>query len=274
MAFKLSIITINYNNSIGLKKTMESVALQIWRDFEHIVIDGNSTDNSVSVIESFDYKNLHWTSEPDTGIYNAMNKGIKRSVAKYLLFLNSGDTLMDAEVLGKVNNYLNEDYSFIGCNLILDFPDGNLEKEHPQKLSFSYLLNKTVYHPSTFIMRDMFETYGLYNENFKIASDWEFFFKAIALNGEEFLNVPIALTQFDTQGSSSDLKNQKLIKSEKNQVLNQYLRSFANSELDTFVLSQLRNPSKRIKYLVRIEKYKYLRKITTVCLRLISSLTR
>ena len=96
---KLSIITINRNNAEGLRKTMESVLSQTYRDMEYIVVDGASTDQSVNVIKECvnQLKNedrrmkLDWMSEPDTGIYNAMNKGIKKATGEYLLFLNSGD---------------------------------------------------------------------------------------------------------------------------------------------------------------------------------------
>ena len=92
----LSIITINRNNAEGLKKTLESVASQTCRDFEHIIIDGASTDGSVDVIKDYvaspSGKNVsYWISEPDSGIYNAMNKGIKKASGDYISLLNSGD---------------------------------------------------------------------------------------------------------------------------------------------------------------------------------------
>ena len=98
---KLSIITINYNNAAGLKKTLDSVAAQTYTDFEHIIVDGASTDGSVDEIIAYSQSpiaNRHkiiWLSEPDTGIYNAMNKGIKKASGDYLLFLNSGDFLVE-----------------------------------------------------------------------------------------------------------------------------------------------------------------------------------
>ena len=85
-SYQLSIITINYNNALGLEKTMQSVNNQTWNAFEHIIVDGNSTDDSLEVIKSFNYNNLKYSSEPDLGIYNAMNKGIEKATGKYLLF--------------------------------------------------------------------------------------------------------------------------------------------------------------------------------------------
>ena len=106
----LSIITINRNNAEGLKKTLESVASQTCRDFEHIIIDGASTDDSVEIIKdyvaSLAGKNVsYWVSEPDSGIYDAMNKGIEKANGEWINFMNSGDTFFNSEVLKKVSEY-------------------------------------------------------------------------------------------------------------------------------------------------------------------------
>ena len=99
---KLSVITINLNDAEGLQKTLRSVwERQSFTDFEHIVIDGASTDGSVEVIKKYADKLAYWVSEPDKGIYSAMNKGIVRARGEYLLFINSGDWLAD-DVLAKV----------------------------------------------------------------------------------------------------------------------------------------------------------------------------
>ena len=76
---KLSIITINYNNKAGLQKTIDSVVAQTWRDFEWIIIDGGSTDGSKELIEQYQQHFAYWCSEPDKGVYNAMNKGIDKA---------------------------------------------------------------------------------------------------------------------------------------------------------------------------------------------------
>ena len=106
----LTIITINYNNAPGLQKTMESVLAQTSKDFEYIVIDGASTDGSVEFLQSFklsNFQTLNLISEPDSGIYNAMNKGIRMAKGEYLHFLNSGDWLVDAFVVENMLKELN-----------------------------------------------------------------------------------------------------------------------------------------------------------------------
>lgn len=264
----LSIITINYNNANGLKKTVKSVVNQTLNVFEYIIVDGSSDDGSVEIIESLKIEDLSYIIEPDSGIYNAMNKGITKASGEYLLFLNSGDVFLNKDSLDSVIKYLDGNNSFVGCNLVLDYPDHKEERIHPENISFSYLLQKTVYHPSTFIKRAMFETYGLYDETYKIVSDWEFFFKTIGLNGESFLQVSIALTLFDMSGLSSEQSEQ--VNLEREEVLNHYLKSFKNSPLDAYCLEQLRKPSSRTKLLVDLEKHNMLRKTVTVFLKLIS----
>jgi glycosyltransferase involved in cell wall biosynthesis len=271
---KLSIITINYNNAIGLKKTITSVLNQTWKDFEYIIIDGDSTDNSLGVIRSFQNQNLNYVSEPDSGIYNAMNKGIEMAKGDYLLFLNSGDYLYNKDVLLKVSDYFTSNKSFMSGHLNYIKESKDVIREHPEKISFSYLINNSLSHPSTFIKRELFETYGLYNEENKIVSDWEFFLKAIALNGESFVKMPFIITVFDNSGLSSNSDNMNLVKSERKKVLQHYLSTVYNSELDTFVFNQFLNPTKRIRFLMIIEKNPFLRKLTTIFLSFVSKFIR
>ena len=101
---KYSIITVNYNNKEGLRKTIESVVRQTYRDFEFIVIDGGSTDGSTDILKEYDEQINYWVSEKDSGIYNAMNKGIKKSIGDYLIFMNSGDCFYQNDVLETVNS--------------------------------------------------------------------------------------------------------------------------------------------------------------------------
>ena len=107
---KLSIITINKNNCEGLQRTIDSVLSQTWHDFEWIVIDGDSTDGSKELIEKYQKHFTYWCSEPDKGIYNAMNKGITASKGEYLIFMNSGDCFYNEMVLEESLQYLGSDF--------------------------------------------------------------------------------------------------------------------------------------------------------------------
>ena len=111
---KLSIITINYNDAIGLQKTLNSTISQLCIDFEHVIVDGASPDNSVEVIENYAAEasvngiKVTWVSEKDKGIYNAMNKGIKMASGEYIQILNSGDCLAADTVVADMYSALNE----------------------------------------------------------------------------------------------------------------------------------------------------------------------
>ncbi|HMK06596.1 MAG TPA: glycosyltransferase, partial [Flavobacterium sp.] len=107
---KISIITINYNESEGLKKTIESVISQTFRDYEFIVIDGNSSDGSKDVIAQYNDKITYALSEPDSGIYNAMNKGIRAAKGDYVFFLNSGDRFLETHTLEKSDQLIDGKY--------------------------------------------------------------------------------------------------------------------------------------------------------------------
>lgn len=204
---KLSIITINYNNCHGLKRTIKSVVEQTYRDFEWIVIDGGSSDGSKDLLEvNSDYFS-YWCSEPDKGIYNAMNKGIRHSNGEYLLFLNSGDSLLNNNTLEKVAPFLESSDLCIADICYLDdplhIPRFNIPTSASERDLIFQLVCFTFPHPSSFIKRRLFEVYGMYDENFKIVSDWTFFFKSVILGNATIKILPFVVSVFDTTGISS-----------------------------------------------------------------------
>lgn len=214
---KLSIITINYNNAVGLEKTINSIVNQSFSDFEYIVIDGASTDGSADIIEKYSEKIDYWVSEVDKGIYNAMNKGIRQAHGEYLLFINSGDTLYENDVLSKVFAY-NLKTDLIYGNLHRTFPDGHADiVEMPKSIDIDYIRYSTLTHPTTFIKRELFDKFGLYREDLKIVSDWAFFLRIIVFSNISREHIPLIISSFSMDGISSD--NQDLVKSERKQVI-------------------------------------------------------
>ena len=260
----LSIITINYNDAFGLNKTMQSVEKQSWNKFEHVIIDGNSSDDSLNIINSFKYENLKFISEPDTGIYNAMNKGIKMASGKYLLFLNSGDFLENDSVLENVHHYLNDNYSILAGNIIFEEDSGRRLREHPEKITFSYLVGNAISHPSTFIKSSLFNTYGNYDESLKIVSDWAFFLKVLGLNNESFKKIPKTITVFDTKGISTKKENLQKVYDERKMVATSYFPRIFNNANDTYIFEKFIQTNKRFKYLKIIDDYPFYRKIATL----------
>lgn len=225
---KLSIVTINYNNAEGLRKTLASVAAQTYRDIEHIIIDGGSKDRSVDVIKEYISTNpdrdpffrheIIWVSEKDNGIYNAMNKGISKASGAYVQILNSGDILADPDVTDRMVKALEEtEYPpILYGNMIRDFGNGKLSRDvclgervksdeiNAQEVEWTMddFIKGTVNHDPTYIHRSLYEKYGLYDENLKICSDWKWFVNSVVFGGEKLHYVPIDVTIFDTTGIS------------------------------------------------------------------------
>lgn len=217
---KFSIITINLNNIEGLKKTIESIVNQTITDFEYIVIDGGSVDGSVEILKRYHHKFTYCVSETDRGIYHAMNKGISQATGEYVLFLNSGDYLFKSNILEKVSNYpLNEDL-IIG-SVILTGRDEDEIFEIPElkKLTFRYFINSTLPHPGTFIKRTLFDKIGHYNEQYEIASDFEFFLKAVFFNSASLKKISETIAVFDGNGISSAPANVSNTKAERLEIL-------------------------------------------------------
>lgn len=213
---KLSVITINKNNASGLRKTIESVVNQTFKDFEYIVIDGASNDGSVEVIKEHSDKISFWVSEPDTGIYSAMNKGIRKAHGEYVQFLNSGDYLIDEQVYEHF--FSNGIYADIAYgNRINLYPDGHtLLNKGKQKsnLTFEDVYKGCIPHTAAFTKRCLFEKFGLFDESFKIMSDTGFFLKAIGLGKSSSQYVNVTVSYFDMEGISNNPKMRDLFDKE------------------------------------------------------------
>jgi len=206
---KLSIITVNLNNAAGLCKTIESVRMQTFKDFEHIIIDGGSSDESVNVIKEFADGFSYWVSEPDGGIYQGMNKGTKVAKGEYCLYLNSGDYLFDKKTLANVfKQKFSEDLIF-GESFIKK----NSKKTYLAKSSIN-LLNFVAYHQATLIKHSILNKLRGYNEQFKITGDWDFFIRAVFIYGASYRHIPVIISIYNLEGVSKNPKYAKMIKQE------------------------------------------------------------
>ncbi len=170
----ISIITVAYNNKNGLEETIKSVISQTWKNYEFIIIDGGSNDGSEELLESYAANINFWISEPDKGIYNAMNKGIIKAKGDYLIFMNSGDRFSSPEILQKITpQFGNEDIVYGNAYYELENRK-KYEYRIPKKITIGSLLKEPICHQSAFFRRELFQKYGMYDENNKIASDWTF----------------------------------------------------------------------------------------------------
>lgn len=171
---KISVITINFNNCEGLKKTIESVVQQTFHDIEWIVVDGGSTDGSRELLEKYSKHFTYWVSEPDEGIYSAMNKGLKRAKGEYTIFLNSGDCFANPNVLTDVVQELNCD---IVAGWVKEDKTGIVRKP-PVELTLRHLFHNNIPHQAEFIRRGLFEEIAMYSEDLKVIADYEFNIRA------------------------------------------------------------------------------------------------
>ena len=248
---KLSIITINRNNVTGLEKTLQSVANQTFKEFEYIVIDGASTDGSVEVIKKYElqFAHLKWVSESDSGIYNAMNKGLHMATGEYIQILNSADCLAANDVTERMlaaHKNAGRPNILYG-NMIKCYSDGRnvVDKSFAgQDITMLGMYTGTLNHDPAYIRRDLFEKYGYYDESLKIVSDWKWYLQAIILGGEKPQYVDLDITLFDMTGIS--VTNKELDKTERKTVLEQMFPQTILDDYERFAF-----PIEQIKRLQR-----------------------
>lgn len=239
MPFPISIITINRNNAVGLEKTMRSVAAQTYKEFEYIVVDGASTDESVAVIKSLEseFAHLKWVSEPDTGIYNAMNKGISMASGDYIQILNSADCLAADDVTRRMLVAVEKsgNPSILYGNMVKCFPDGRkvVDKSFAgEEITMLGMYAGTLNHDPVYIRRDLFEKYGYYDEGLKIVSDWKWYLQAIIMGDEKPQYVDMDVTLFDMTGISET--NKELDNAERKAVLEQLFPKTILDDYESF----------------------------------------
>lgn len=201
-----SVITINFNNKKGLINTLQSIGNQDFTNFEHIIIDGNSNDGSLEVLNNLNQDNVIWISENDRGIYHAMNKGILMSKGKYLIFINSGDIFSNNNCLDLINEK-KHDFDIVYSNIIIQNVTTSTLVKYQDYISTKLLLTSGIPHPGTAIKRELFNLVGLYKENYNVISDWIFFFTAFVKHNASFNHISEPLVIFDAGGISSNKRN-------------------------------------------------------------------
>ena len=228
----LSIITVNRNNDTGLKKTIESVISQTYRDFEFIIIDGASNDSSAVVINENISHLSYWVSEPDNGTYHAMNKGIKVARGEYCLFLNSGDYLVHSSVLEKIFNHeIKAD--IISGDVLKIRPNNRFRRvSSPESISLHKLCIHSLPHQASLIRRKLFDETGNYNESYRIASDWEFFLKALILGEKSYQHISMDISYFKVGGVSNRKENFDLAYQESTDILRRLFPKFADDLME------------------------------------------
>lgn len=262
----LSIITVNWNNCDGLKKTIDSIVSQSFKDFEWIIIDGGSTDGSKDLIEEYSNHFSYWVSEPDSGVYNAMNKGIAKARGTYLSFMNSGDVYANDLVLQKVfDSSPSQDILF--GDWVLQYPDHQSYVKEPETLSLHRLLYWSICHQAMFIKTNLLKQKG-YDESYRIIADWKRWLEAVA-SGCSVLYIPELICVFDCSGMS--FNNEQLLEEEKNRLFEKDLVQF--KKIRDFYINTYNYPTLLPVYDL-YSSNKYNRRIIKYALKLIDFRTR
>ena len=248
---KYSIITINLNNANGLKETIDSVVYQTSHDYEFIIIDGGSTDDSISIIKQYKDDIDYWVSEPDKGIFNAMNKGITVSQGDYIIFMNSGDCFKNEKVLEETLPYLGADF-VIGQ--IESKDNHEIMNYELSDISMMTFYNGAIPHQATFHKRSLFKD-SMYDETLKISSDWKFFFQKIILENASYNLMPVVVCSFDTGGISNT--NKEWAAKERKQIFSESLPARVIKDYERY-------KDKECEMLELIPQFKYTRTINKV----------
>lgn len=230
---KVSIITACYNAENTIEETLRSVGKQTYSDIEYIIVDGASIDKTLEIVERYRDKISVLISEPDNGVYNAMNKGIKAATGDLLFFLNADDIFINELVVEQFVEYAQKCDSAIilGNILLIDKYDGRVYHEKQDFIDDIQLLKSTVFHPATFFRKEVFGKYGFYDEENKITSDYDWYLKYFAKNNGDYSYLEKPVSIFYMGGLSSDEKHGKIHKLEREKIQKKY---FSDKQIKIF----------------------------------------
>ncbi len=248
---KITIITVCFNSARTLGDTLESVATQRHLEIEHIVVDGASTDGTLEIIERNGKHVVRLISEPDHGIYDAMNKALRMATGEVVGFLNADDVYADNGVLARVSTIMTKD----GLDALLgdaefvrpDRPDHPVrryrsERFRPERIAWGWMPA----HPALFLRRRVYESYGLFRTDYRIAGDFEYCARIFHHNTLVYRSLPETLVRMRTGGiSTSGWRNTVLLNKE-------VLRACRENGIDTNMLKIFsKYPAKLMEFLVK-----------------------
>jgi glycosyltransferase involved in cell wall biosynthesis len=250
----LSIVTINRNNKTGLEKTLRSIYPKNEIDFEHIIIDGNSQDGSGELIEEYaaNYP-INWVTESDSGIFNAMNKGLNLVKGDYVIFMNSGDAFCEGVLTSELLETVVK-YDITYGDIFVSVGNAVNQTKQTESLDFLYMMGKTICHQSVFMKSELCKKYRFTEDGeFSLMGDWIQLFE-ILKNEKVFINkIDRNICIYDGEGQSEKYADTRHLKRRK------YLEMhYSHWELESLIdLSRLRNRKYFSMVLKSLDSYKY-----------------
>ena len=239
---EFSIITIAYNSADSISETFHSVKNQAFKDYEYLLIDGGSIDGTLAIAKKQDhiYKVV---SEPDNGIYDAINKGIKNSTGNVIGFLNSDDTFYDENTLQYIFDTFDDNTDCVFGDLI--YTDKNEKVKRAWKGSEfkkgAFKKGWMPAHPTFYCRRSVYEKLGLYDDSFKIAGDFELMLRFLEKHNIRSKYIPHTLINMKVGGASNNGLKSKL------DILKEEFRAFDKNDISINKLSYIFHKAKKIK---------------------------
>ena len=197
----ISVITVCRNAEATIGQTLESVASQTFRDYEHIVIDGASTDGTLEIVRFYSAKLAFWSSEPDDGIADAMNRGIAAATGDYILFLHADDYLVSRDSLAMAASHMANGADIYSFDIFFETASGQ-QRRKPRGATWHLRFKTGFLHQGCLCRRDLFNRIGPFDTTYSIAMDYEFFLRAMQ-RGASVEYVPEALSVMRDTGISS-----------------------------------------------------------------------
>jgi len=238
---KFSIISVCKNSEKTIENTVLSVLSQSYKNFEYIIIDGASTDKTLDILDKYKDKLTKIISEPDDGLYDAMNKGIHNSFGDYIFFLNSDDRFINKDILKNVYQKVenNKKELLYGDQVFFNKEKNKISVRKHNKLNKIYLIKNTPCQPATFYRKDVFEQYGGFDTEFKIVSDQEWFLRTFLEHNISAYYLGFPITVFNQGGLSTNSNGKEKLDKERNRMFKKYFSDSERKKLE-FVSKHLR----------------------------------
>lgn len=217
---KITVITVTYNRAYVIKDAIEGVLKQKYKNYEYIVVDGASSDNTIEILKEYEPKfdgRMRWISEPDKGLYDAINKGIRMATGDVVGIVNSDDYFHRDDTLDVIANAFESDEvnAIYADERIVDDQNKTLCYDRGNYFrTWMYRIGLMPGHASFYAKKELFEKYGYYKTDYKITADYELMLRFAYINRVKMKYIPEALLSFRTGGVSTQLSQKKRLHKE------------------------------------------------------------